>query len=158
MQVKRRHYLLLEVLIAFMIIVFCLFPIIAPNVAVVKAQKSFSQVVELDHTANLVYADILENLYRNQGISLSDIQERRWFPVEQKFLEGLPYTGKYQFEILRRKPPPPAPRTLYEVKLSLLFLPQGATDNNDPRAIKYSYKIFIEHQTKGSEPESGEQK
>ena len=146
---SKRHFLLLEVLISFAIIVFCLFPIIAPNVAIVKAQKAFSQLVELDHTASLIYGNILEKLYIND-IPLGTIQDKRWIAVDQEELNGLPYTGKYQFEILKRKPPPPSPRTLYEVKLNLVFLPPGITDNDDPNAVKYSYILFIEQRPRGA--------
>ena len=64
-EVKKRYVSLLEVLIAFALIVLCVLPLIYPHVAMFKSQKAFIRKVELDHVVNLLYAKILEKLYMN---------------------------------------------------------------------------------------------
>jgi len=156
---NKRHFLLLEVLIAFALIVLCAIPLIAPHVALLKSQRQFIQKIELDHMVNLIYADILEKLHRND-IGWGTIEHGTIFPIDETMLKRLslskpfPYEGYYQIQMVRHKPPRPAAYTLYLLKLSIQFLPlniarNGTAKEKENQLLKYEYDIFVERNLEG---------
>lgn len=164
----KRHYLLLEVMIAFAIVAMCVLPLIAPHVFILKEQKSFVQKVELDHLVNLIYADIIERLYRND-ISWAEVTSEKFYPIDESLLNRvgwtsrLPYQGEYQFKIDRYKPKKqPAPYTLFLLDLTIRFVPpetaKEATEKEKTASqIKYEYKVFVERNIGGEGAAESEQ-
>lgn len=94
---------------------------------------------------------MLQRLYLNE-IPWQVIEEGKWTEVEKNdfarigYDKSLPFTGKYQFEILNSKPPPPAPRRLYKVLLRYEFTPDAAIAKSTP-LLKYEYIIYMERHT-----------
>lgn len=164
----KRHYLLLEVMIAFILVALCVLPLISPHVFILKEQKVAIQKIELDHIVNLVYADIIERLYKNE-ISWSDLNSERSFPIDEALLhrigwsKPISYHGEYRFRVDKYKPKKqPAPYTLYLFDLTLGFLPQeiangGTNRQKEEQQIKYEYKIFVERNLGGEEGADQEQ-
>jgi len=160
--IKKRHFLLLEVLIAFSLIVLCVFPLLAPHAFILRSQALFIKKIELDHLVNLIYGQITENLYFNK-IPWKDIEEETKFPITEELLTemALPfpttYQGTYSFKIARRKPPkkedtPDPPYILNMLELNLTFkLP----DTQSP-ALEYQYMIFVARNLAGANPVSEE--
>jgi len=158
----KRHYLLLEVLIAFILVALCVLPLISPHVFILKEQKEAIQKIDLDHIVNLVYADIIERLYKNE-IPWSDLNSERSFPIDEALLhrigwsKPIAYHGEYHFKVDKYKPKKqPAPYTLYLFDLTLGFLPheiaKGGTDKQkEEQQIRYEYKIFVERNLEGDE-------
>lgn len=131
MRIRKNHIMLLEILIAFALVVLALLPLIYPHVFILKSEKKFVQQVELDHAVNLLYAQIVQDLYENK-IPWETLQSKTPIPVEFK---DLPYKGEYVFGIVNFKPKkdPPAPYSLYLYSLDFTF--------NDSH--KYHYEIFV---------------
>lgn len=152
MQSKRRPILLLEVLIAFAIIVLCIFPLIYPHAAMARAQREFIKKIELDHVVTLLFAQIYQDLQTNK-IEWSDIENKRQFELTpqdlQKLNQGksLPFKGHYHFERMIHKPKSQTPQetTAYLYKLIFHFQSQHETKKTGraKKPLEYNYKLFI---------------
>jgi hypothetical protein len=149
--VRRRYVVLLEVLIAFALTVMCALPLIYSQVFIVKSEKNFLDVVQLDHAANLLYAEMLQKLYERK-IPLDAILNSKESELEEDLLEhagwprALPYKGTYQFVLKLKKPPEPEEKELMLYRLILTFTPKKEKKEMAP--LKYEYLVFIEHRLK----------
>lgn len=140
---KTRPFLLLEVIIAFTLVIMCIIPLIAPHVFIAGQQRKFIRQIELDHFINLFYAEMLEKLYRGQ-VDWNTITGGAKNPIEDPRLDAIfdqaggKYKGSYWFENPYRKPPGPAARFFYLFRLHLLFESQDIGKN-----VSCDYDIFI---------------
>lgn len=149
---KKRSFLLLEVLIAFAIIAMCMLPLIAPHTFILREQKKFIEQVELDHLVNLVYADIIERLYRNE-IGWGSLTSGTAFDVDEflleriQYKEKLPYKGTYSFNEIIHKPRDDSPRKIYLFELNMRFVPEKSSSfipgMEKPGAIDYVYNVMV---------------
>lgn len=154
---RRRHILLLEVLIAFAIIALCVLPLIYPHVFILRSEKKFNATVELDHTVNLLYASILQKLYQNE-IAWSDMEKGTELPVDPSLLEAigykkeLPFNGTYQFTEIKHRPRSAADITAYLFSLKFSFTPKSQLFlekiSSEPETIVYQYEVAMERNTK----------
>lgn len=150
-KVRKRHFLLLEVIIAFILIVMCIIPLISPHTFILTEQKRFVHTIEVDHLVNLAFADIVKRMYIND-INWSRIVNRDIFEVDESLLQRveykkqLPYTGVYRFGVVRYKPTGESPRKLYLLKLEMKFIPKGKTltsfEEKMPGVLSYYYELF----------------
>ena len=69
----KRHFQLLEVMIAMLLIVICVAPALHIYTNLYKQETQTAQRYEADHLARLLYVTIIESLYHNE-ISLDEIQ------------------------------------------------------------------------------------
>jgi hypothetical protein len=147
-KLHRRHIALLEVLIAFALTALCALPLIYAQVLIIRSERQFLDTVQLDHTANLIFAALLEKLYENK-IPLSEIVSQKVQEIDPELLEknGLPKSvkGTLQFVLKQKKPPNPQEK---ELMLYQLFLTFTGLELKNPKPIKYEYLVFIEHQLK----------
>jgi hypothetical protein len=154
---RRRHILLLEVLIAFALVALCVLPLIFPHVFILRSEKKFNATVELDHTVNVLYADILQKLYQNE-IAWSDIERGTELPIDAYLLQAigykkeLPFTGTYQFVHLKHRPRTPGDITAYLFSLQFSFTPKPQlfleknVEGNQEKIV-YKYQVAIERNT-----------
>lgn len=156
---SKRHILLLEVLIAFALVVLCAMPLIYPHVAVLQEQKKFIKKIELDRVVSLLFAEQYELLYRNE-ISWEQIDSKRVEEISSERLQELnqsplPFKGSYFYEEINHKPKKPEktpPFTLFFIKLTFMFIPQNlpklSEEEKLKKAIVYEYKIFVTRDNK----------
>ena len=149
MKIRKHHFLLLEVIIAFILIVLCIIPLISPHTFILIEQKKFIHEIELDHVVNLTYADIVERLYRND-ISWNAILNEEEFEIDDALLQRinyektLPYEGKYRFKEILHKPGEESLRTLYLMALNMTFTPTETEHKGGAsKALNYHYELFI---------------
>lgn len=143
-RINKRHAILLEVLIAFTLVVLCALPLMYSHAFLLKEQQEFIQKIRLDHAVNLLYAHLHERLQNNE-IPWEAIADKTEFPVEQSLLKklnkdkALPFQGVYHFEIERRKPPGKKehPFTLNLLKLTIVF-----TSSSSSKPYQYEYLVF----------------
>ncbi len=64
MRIRRRPFLMLELLIAMAILALVLIPLLSPHFHIVKRERETLRAVELDRLANQAYGKILKGLYR----------------------------------------------------------------------------------------------
>lgn len=163
MKYNKRPFLLLEVLIAFALVIFCAIPLIAPHVDMYKAQRAWLDKEELDHVVNLLYANILEDLYTNK-IEWSQLRSEYEAVVtpqmirEAGYQKPLYFDGKYKFTINKFKPKNENEFNLYLFDLKFTFLPtsmiNATPEIKESKTIKYDYNIFVvrDLRTKESAP------
>lgn len=101
---KKRHALLLEVLIALAIIALCILPLLSPHATILNQQQLFLKKTHLDHAVNLLYVDVLEQLQKNI-IPWQTIQTSAPIPVTPEMLkhagydQPLPFSGSFRFDV-----------------------------------------------------------
>lgn len=163
--IKKRPLTLMEVLIAFALVVMCLLPLIYPHVYILKSEREFVDTIELDHAVNLLYGNRLQKLYLNE-IGWDQIEEEQRLPITEAMMKEsginreFPYNGEYQFSIIKRKPPKPDD-TLYLVRLVFLFTSKNKTkkvlDSKEAseraKTLAYEYNLFIERRPKNIKEE-----
>ncbi len=145
------HFLLLEVLISFALVVLAVLPLIYPHFYIYQEQRAFIHKINLDMAVNLIYVNLVEKLHKNE-IPWMDIQNDRVMHIDENLLKQagyekpFPYEGTYQFHLLKTKKNPQY--ALNRVELTLRFLPKTAKKNNDNKAspnspLTYKYELFI---------------
>lgn len=150
----KRTFLLLEVLIAFLLVVLCAIPLIAPHVTIFRDQNAFLDRIELDYAINEEYAKIIEQLYR-QNIPWENIATSAKVKIEKYTLKAsdghpLPFEGHYTLSVPKKKPSEDKPFTVNLLKLSYKIKPQ----KSDGKEISYEYDIFLPRQLSGETPEA----
>lgn len=156
MKVSKRPVLLLEVMIAFILIVMSILPLIYPHTYILKAQTRFIRQVELDHFVNLLYADLTEKMYRNE-IPWSQLVEGAEFEIgpldyERLNVARLPFKGIYRFGETKRKPQQDAAFSVHLMRLDFIFTDEGGaidprtTDEQEQKLLfKYHYDFMAVH-------------
>ncbi len=66
LQMRRKTYLLLELLIAFTILSLCALPLVRNPMHMAKEEIAAFERMELERVAELAYAELLEKFYRNE--------------------------------------------------------------------------------------------
>lgn len=152
---RKKHVTLLEVLIAFVLVSFCLVPLIYPHVGILREQHQFLRKIQLDHAVNLYTGHIIEKMHRSE-IPWYMIEEGKLMPVEDEVLRQLnpdyplAFKGMYRFDVIKSKPKNAeagAPKA-YLLKLNLYFLPgkseHGAAEYTDKKnPFQYSIDLFV---------------
>lgn len=156
---KKRHFLILEVLIAFTLIVLCVFPLLIPQAFILKSQGAFIKKIKLDHFVNLLYGNITERLYLN-SIEWKDIESGTLFPITADTVAEMGFPplfsqGSYSFKESDRKPSkskdkPDPPYILYILTLTFSF----KINEGDEKALEYTYDIFVARNLEGASPVS----
>jgi hypothetical protein len=147
---KRRYFLLLEVLIAFTIVAIAMLPLIYPHFYIYQQERKFIHKINLDIAVNYFYGGIIEQLQRNQ-ISWNMIEEKHLFVVDQAFWRSIgyaekdiPFNGEYQFNVIREKKNDNYGN--YKIGLTLTVFPQGyIKSSTDPtkKNLTFHYIIFV---------------
>ncbi len=147
MQIRKHSFLLLEVLIAFTIVVLCIIPLLAPHVGIYKEQKNFLNQIELNHTVHLIYVEVLEKMHKGE-ISIADIFNKRDFSVTTEKLPSQNINASYHLS-------PSASKKQNEegFNVHLANLEISLTEKNKEKPYVYNYLIFFA--TQSSEPAEG---
>lgn len=146
----QRHFLLMEVVIAFTLVILCIIPLIAPHTFILKEQRKFIYQIDLDHFVNIFYAEFVEKMYRGQ-VDWNTLVSGAKNQIEHPLLEKIPnpeggkYAASYWFEEIRKKPPKKAPRMFYVFRLHLLIEPEGSIEpsEDNKNALRYYYDLFV---------------
>jgi len=149
-RINRRYVMLLEVLIAFVLIVFCALPLIYPHVFILRSEKQFVATVELDHFVNLLFVDTLEQLYLNE-IPWGAIEGEKSQPIDDAILRRLgydhtfPFNGVYYFQKKKYKKSSEDNHAAYLLNLIFKFTPkQGVFVSKPVKEPTYTYNIAVE--------------
>jgi hypothetical protein len=138
----KRHILLLEVLIAFTLLVLCILPLFYPLLYILRLQSNFVSKIQLDHEVNLQYVDIVNRLYTNE-INWSELSDGRAHEIN---LKDIPYKGFYAFSETIHKPREDQPYMVYLKALDFTFFPSIPPKNEEDRkkeTLKYHYDICV---------------
>lgn len=137
----RRPFLMLEVLIAFALVLLSAIPLIYPHVSMIKAQHELINKININHSANLIYVSLLEKLHKNE-IPLIEIESGKIFNLEQENLKSVfGYKATYQFFLQKVKKRNADGLKTYLVTMQLKFIP-----NSGQKSVTYDYSVFIASQ------------
>ena len=147
MKVKKRHYLLLEVLIAFTIIALCAIPLIAPHSWMIKEESELSQEIEKDRYVNLIYSHVIEMLYNNTIPWQTLINEEVPISIDITQIPGIPSNWPYEAilttQVTRQKKGEDESQRFYYLTLSITLVQKG-----EIVSLPYSYTVFMERKIK----------
>lgn len=148
--IRRAHFTLLEIMIAFFIVSVCAIPLLAPNLWMVRAERSFSFQIEAGRMSSLLVQGLLELIYSNDipWEALND-KVRRPLPFDIKkeynLPSGWPYTVSYAFEERKHKKGQDNSQSFHLFYLDLFFKP-----NDQDRELHFRYEIFVERKLKST--------
>lgn len=140
---RKRPFLLLEALIAFILVVACLIPLIYPHVAIYRSQNEFIRKMELDHAVNLLYGNVLEKLYLNK-ITWSQLTQES-FDIDDELLKEagvtkpLAFKGKFMFQKEAEKSKEDGSLGLFKFILTFKFEPL----KGDKQPLTFEYNVFL---------------
>lgn len=147
--VKRRHFLLVEVLIAFAFVVAALLPLMHPHFYIYQQQSRFIDKIDLDIAVNNFYGNILQQLQANE-ISWDLIESKRVSTVSEHLwgkrpnMSPHPFVGNYQFQISKSKTN--KNYGVYLLELTLEVAPKDHFKNETEKKKKtsvFTFKIFL---------------
>lgn len=92
---KKRAFTLLEVLIAFLIIVIAAVPLLSPYPFIFRAERLMITEMELDQFASQLYVDLLVKVLKKE-IDPSSYTEKVTQSVDKAI--PFPYTASYEFD------------------------------------------------------------
>jgi hypothetical protein len=146
----KRPALLLEILIALALATLCILPLMAPHASLIKAQRQFLQKVELDHSVNLIYAEILKQLYMNkpewQNLAQNTFEIDDDLIKNAGVISNSPFKGHYHFTALKHRPKKESDFSthLYQLTFEFWLKNQSYEEASKKKEVmEYIYKIFI---------------
>lgn len=145
---RRRHQLLLEVMIAFALIVICVIPLLQPHWFMLRFQQDFIKQVELDHVVNLLYGDMVAKLYANE-LDWRILENSKLEEIDESMLshvgitKNFPFKGTYQFKVLDKKSSKTVELAVYRFSLDFKFTKlDDNKDLNTPEQI-FHYELTV---------------
>lgn len=142
-KIVKRHFQLLEVLIALFLVVVCALPVMEAFVGIYVSQKAFQREIERDHHMHLAHANLVEYLYREgvQGRSINELLSEKGMPIPPES------SSKYQFLYTM------SPDNQIKTDTKKILLNIQIIDKNDEK-YKQTYKAFVKRIVKhGQETE-----
>ncbi|NGX57618.1 MAG: hypothetical protein K940chlam3_00511 [Chlamydiae bacterium] len=138
----KRHILLLEVLIALALVALCAFPLLAPQLMMIRSERLFLDEIESDRIANIIFVNIAQQMYQNR-ITWEQLQNREAVPVGQDLLKGVtltknwPYEMTYRFGKPQTKPSGKPPQfALFPVWITMT--------PKEGKPLNFFYELFVE--------------
>lgn len=145
---KRRPFQLLEVMIAFFILLVCAVPTMRIFTSIYQSQQEIVRKNERDHLARLIHAKLTEKLYKRE-IPLGEVQVRVPIDLQDRDIEDklkkLAYTFAGTFTVTNTHTPQSAgypTEYLGEFVFSLTDL--NPSSHKDSQEGVYTYFVFID--------------
>lgn len=140
---KRKPFILLEILIAFVITLVALLPMIEPYLMMLKEEKAFLFEIEGDRLAKLTFLHIVQKLTENQISWEELLQCGKTYDIDFKEIadfaapKGFPYKGSYSFQLRKAKPPKSPQYLLISVMITFKPIDQG-------KELSFNYELFVQ--------------
>lgn len=163
---KKRYVLLLEILIALAIVAMCILPLLAPHATILTQQQKFLKKTTLDHTVNLLYVDVLEQMQRNI-IPWQAIDKHTQIPVDDDMMKRIgitvpfPFKGYYRFDIKPHeksgepsvKGNPKSGWYVYKLVVTFVFTPTHEGTKKEKYIFPYRLSV-LRHSANGPNSEN----
>lgn len=94
---RRRRLTLLEVLIAFTLIILSLVPLLSPHVTYYRTQRKLTEMIRIDHAVSMWYASFYEKMLDGE-ISWEELPFDTFKPIEE-----LPISASYLVKSVKDK-------------------------------------------------------
>jgi hypothetical protein len=155
---RKRHFQLLEVMVAILILMLCAAPALDIFTRMYIAQERIVRINKRDHLARLVQAKVVERLYQN-SIAIDDFNDKngQTFPFSDpeldRLLAPLAYEASYRLALKDSHPKTKgAPRDKYLIALTIVMKDQIKQKNYPLTDAAYSYDLYINAGWKKNSP------
>ncbi len=145
---SKRHFQLLEIMVAMFILLACIAPILHIYVVVYKQENVIDRINKQDHLVYLIHAHYTELLYRRE-ISLVDDKDAPPTDVSaylhkdlQDQLKALSTQGLITLKMLASNKKKEIVKQLWGLDINLGSIGKPLASQSDNK--KYSYEIYIE--------------
>lgn len=93
-KIRKRPYLLLEVLIALVLVTICAVPLLRPYLSLYMEEKAFLRDLDFDRSVNELHIDTIKKIYKHESgeFSWEDFDQESTAPIELN-ISGLKYKG-----------------------------------------------------------------
>jgi Tfp pilus assembly protein PilE len=155
---QKRHFQLMEIMIALLLIMACAIPMVHSYVHMYKEQRHFVRSSHLDHLAHLIYAHIIEELYQ-QKISWQDmeggVERELQHPEMSKLLKKEGAHAKYSLKVKTKKSNK-AKVLKHLATLTLTVVDDRTNEKEEEKKPRkeYEYVIYIARENKPKDPNS----
>lgn len=144
--------LLLEIVLAFALVALCILPMVTPHIGLLRSQQKMLAFIQLDHSVNLLYGELLERLYTHE-ITWEQLLNEKHYAIDYSHLQKLGYQGAdpkgfYFFKKEKQKPVNAEGISLYQIKVIFQFVPVGE-ESKPP--LQYTYLLCVAHFAPSSE-------
>ncbi|MCB1213606.1 MAG: hypothetical protein KDK40_04830 [Chlamydiia bacterium] len=140
-QRRRSSFLLLEVLIAMVLILFCLMPLLGPHLTMYLEEKRVTNEVEAVRIVNILFTELLVDKFYRQNIPWSVIADKVPIPIEDPRLRAIGYTAEFQMGIERRQ----ASQPIDGVRHYLLRIVCSLKPIHLNRPFQFLFKLAVAH-------------
>ncbi|MCE2982463.1 MAG: hypothetical protein LW832_02740 [Parachlamydia sp.] len=155
---SKRHFQLLEVLIAIFLIVICALPAMHIFTKIYEGQTKGLRINQRDHLTHLIHAKIVEKLYK-QEIPFEEILAGKQEKFEEASLKGeldkLQYEASYKIKFIdpaKEKKQQEASELIGEIAIVMLDKAKG----KEEAEIKYLF--YLGRQERGAKKETAPKK
>lgn len=142
LKAKKRHFQLLEIMVALLLIVGCAVPVMHIYYNMFKKQDSMARAYEIDHTAHLLHGKIAERLYKNE-YSFDELNGCELVFVDQEIGEDLGRLGYACTFTLQTSEPKKDSKDSGKAKRLCDLIIKMKDQRNGEEKI-YDYKLYIE--------------
>jgi hypothetical protein len=149
---NKRHFQLLEVMVAIFLIMVCAVPSFKILTQVYQEQAAVVRINQRDHLVHLIHAKVVEQLYK-RAIPLSEIMEgvhaKFADPILQPELERLKYEASYDLSFIEpRSEKGKEKATEYLGKMviemrDLLKPNRTLVEENQKKEVQYEYLFYL---------------
>lgn len=145
---RKRHFLLLEVMIAAFLLLVCITPLLRISARMALEQQAIIRENTRDHLAHLIHAKLTERLYQRK-IPLEEIRQKQPLPVADSTLEEELKHWDFNCSCTWKEVHPYTPQnenqpTMYLGLLHITMKDKLKTNSLDTVETIYDYVIYID--------------
>ncbi len=135
-----RHFLLLEVMIAFALVALCVIPMLRPHLYMLTQEQDFLREVELDRVVGVLYCELLVEGFYRSTIPWRSIEEEETVVIDDDRVRALGYKGFYTFAIEKEKGKiSEGVYSLFLISITYTLTPSGGG-----APLVYTYELFVQ--------------
>jgi hypothetical protein len=154
-QQNKRHFQLLEVMIAIFLIIMCAVPALNIYVNMYRSQSKANIINQRDHLARLTHASIIEDLYKRQipfESIVAGVEGEMTHSDIKSELDKIGYEAFYRFEVfshLTEQKMREASSILTDLIITMKRKKFNEIDDIEKNVTHYKYIVYIEREKDG---------
>lgn len=150
----KRHFQLLEILIALFLVATCAIPVMGSFVSIYLEQRKMQEEIHLDHLMHLAHAKFVEHLYREgaKGSSLKELIDAT--SITLPVLDGwqaLEEQSNYVFFYKLTKEKPQEVKNKLLLQIEIYAAKNG--NSNEKTIHSHTCKVYVERSSKDGQDE-----
>lgn len=151
---RKNNSLLIEILIAFTLVILCIFPLLNPHLKMITYEQKKLEVTKLDRTLELLTSTIIKNLYENL-YDWEQMVSGYQFPFYEHELKTSHYSGYWEVEKTETKKGKGQGHTYNLLTLRLTLFPKHNVGNKIlNKSHQQTLKVFVERTITATESDN----